>query len=823
MNKKKFSIVPRDRFLDGNSRGKRLYRARNSKIHNSTAKSLMDKDFSCQKKVKFTAQDADASTTCRLEVSPIPLGRKEDTTCANQPKTSEYAFFKKLKEGAGQICHSNSLQKDAYLSKKPEPNDCFRERTNNARISSKCFDHSTIIENTPTVKSDSFLPPSGGPLKKTDEYLVGSTSTQEHLQGYGDTFQPEDTFLNEEAQSEQGKTFLRKRQKLRQWVADTSFPDTDKFCSKRHDIVSMLLTRLISDSNEENKYNYPKSGTAVTATSHGFPASQESDIQYKEHHIPGKKLLELDSRSYSSDHLSSPMFQGLGDRKISCADFLTNHSNKSYPYYTITEPECDFAGTANFSPHRITDPEYYFSETARITANRVITHGCLFNEQAHKTSALNDANEPGSLRGELYPLPLENCLDSPADELNIRASHDWDIRYKEQGHVPRKKLLELEPSSYSSDHLASPIFQRSDDRIIQRDDFSIYHSLKFYPSCSTTEPDCNFGRTSSFSPHCIALPEFSCGEKTPFRANSDMTHGFQFNELEHKTPTWNHLNESWKHGRGPYPLLLENGLDSPAAEIPTPINHNNAKLNRSPVLFPSIGNCEELMLYNTLGARQLCPSSILPNQPLDLNSLDSGLLRYQEYRFGKYVYDGLDTDFNHNSLSLSSNEGHLKLLEERQSDHSCVPGSFYLSRNQHLFRGTVSHHYHHQADASTKAWLSSSLNFFSGRRYLSLAGPHPDHQIPNYGTLQLALRERVSGLFHFGDNYEHDPEGVKEGDMLCQFKEDALKRLTLPSFTYPCKELEESPFLRRNSDHISDKISNTQDSPTDTLWFSDRS
>ncbi|XP_028778898.1 uncharacterized protein LOC114735370 [Neltuma alba] len=118
MNKRTFSIVPSDRLLDRNSRGKRLHRARNSKTHGS---------FGCQKKVKFTAKDADTSTTCRIETSPMPVGRKEDTTYANQPKTSEYAFFKKSKEDAGQICHSNSLQKDACLSKKPEPNDCFRE------------------------------------------------------------------------------------------------------------------------------------------------------------------------------------------------------------------------------------------------------------------------------------------------------------------------------------------------------------------------------------------------------------------------------------------------------------------------------------------------------------------------------------------------------------------------------------------------------------------------------------------------------------------------------------------------------------------------
>lgn len=37
--------------------------------------------FGCQKKVKFTAKDVDSSTSCRLEVSPLPLERKEVTTC----------------------------------------------------------------------------------------------------------------------------------------------------------------------------------------------------------------------------------------------------------------------------------------------------------------------------------------------------------------------------------------------------------------------------------------------------------------------------------------------------------------------------------------------------------------------------------------------------------------------------------------------------------------------------------------------------------------------------------------------------------------------
>lgn len=52
-----------------------------------------------------------------------PLMQHSDAT---SPKTSEYAFFKKLKEDAGQRCHSSSIQRDAYLLKKPKSNDCSR-------------------------------------------------------------------------------------------------------------------------------------------------------------------------------------------------------------------------------------------------------------------------------------------------------------------------------------------------------------------------------------------------------------------------------------------------------------------------------------------------------------------------------------------------------------------------------------------------------------------------------------------------------------------------------------------------------------------------
>lgn len=42
-----------------------------------------------------------------------------------------------------------------------------------------------------------------------------------------------------------GELFARKRQKLRQWVADTSFPEIDELCSKGLD-TSMLMSPFIS-------------------------------------------------------------------------------------------------------------------------------------------------------------------------------------------------------------------------------------------------------------------------------------------------------------------------------------------------------------------------------------------------------------------------------------------------------------------------------------------------------------------------------------------------------------------------------------------------
>ncbi|KAF7818498.1 hypothetical protein G2W53_023953 [Senna tora] len=627
MNSNNFRIDPNDRFLDRDYSRKRFRGAPRERL----------KGFGCQKRVKFTVKDVDSSKSSSLKASPIPLESKEVLTYANPPKTSEYAFFKKLKEDAGQRCHSNSTQKDAHLLKKPESNDRFRERANGVRVSSKCFNRSTLIESLPTVNSDSFLSPSDRALKKPDEYPVSSTSTQKHFQGYADTFQPQDMFLHEGTQSVQGNTFFRKRQKLRQWIEDASLPDIDKLCSKGHDIVTMLLSRLFSRTDVENKDSYQKSGEAVTAARHDLLASQDSDIRYKEHHqIPWKNLLGLDSSSYVSDHLSYPMFHRSDERIVSCANFPTSHSHKFQPPYIITEPECSFSGTASFS------------------------------------------------------------------------------------------------------------------------------------------------------------------------ANSDMTLGFLSNQQEHEPIALNTFIELGKFGREPNPLLLENDCDSSVDDLTVPLSPNNAKLSRGPALSTSFDNCEEQMLNSILSARNLCSSSMLSNQPPDFNSmLDLRLLKCQEFRFGQYVYEDLDTDFNCTSLSLSYKKDHLKLSEDCNISNSCIQDSTYFSPYQPLFRGTVSNDYHRNADTDTEAWLSSSLDLISGRTCLFLPSPHQDHQNANCGTLQLALRESMSDLLK--DNCKQELNGGIEEEALYQFREDVLE-IYNSSFLHISMQRDKGwPFLLHDSNYIKEE------------------
>ncbi|TKY52804.1 hypothetical protein E2542_SST24326 [Spatholobus suberectus] len=414
-----------------------------------------------------------------------PNSQTKDT----DPKTSEFAFFKKLKKDASLGFRSHPLQKDSRLSsKKPEFNEYSREKTGAVRVGSKGDNSSRIMEHV-----------------------------------------------------------------------------------SMHDIISMLLSRLFPMSTEENKYEDTNPGKVVNATRYGLPDSQESDDQFKENYqIPTRKLLELESSPYFSDHVLSPTFLRSNERITAHAEFPTYHSHNFQPLYTIKEPEFKLSATPSFSA----------------TAKSDVTLGTLFNEAANVTRyGLHDYRE-------------------------------LDGQFTEHQQISKRKLLELKSSSYFGHHLLSPVFLQSVEVITPHANFPTYPH-KFQPLLGITEAKSDFGGTPSFID------------------KGDVTRGFLSNNQEHEIFTFNHFKELGKLEKEPIPLLMEKDFDCTTDETNLPITCKYTKPNMTPELS-ILGQGEEQILNNTLDEYHFSPSSSLLDKPQDFNSiLDSGFLRYQEFKFGK--------------------------------------------------------------------------------------------------------------------------------------------------------------------------------------------
>ncbi|XP_048137724.1 uncharacterized protein LOC115728769 isoform X2 [Rhodamnia argentea] len=161
------------------------------------------------------------------------LGFREDEATTQEeagfqisdvPKTSEYAFFKKLKENKGHRLSSRSMQNDATPAKK--------------FISD--YNPSTSTHVVGSVHEES-----GSSLLHQDVTSENSTSLQAP---FGSVSRESGTWYSYKS----GEVFPKKRENLLLWVKTTSFPEIDKLCSKGYGFVSVLLSRLNPMSNEDN-------------------------------------------------------------------------------------------------------------------------------------------------------------------------------------------------------------------------------------------------------------------------------------------------------------------------------------------------------------------------------------------------------------------------------------------------------------------------------------------------------------------------------------------------------------------------------------------
>ncbi|CAJ1968301.1 unnamed protein product [Sphenostylis stenocarpa] len=626
-----------------------------------------------------------------------------NSSAETDPKTSEFAFFKKLKKDASEGFHSRSLQKDARLSsQKPESTDYSREKTGDVRIGSNGHNSSRITEHVSTVTGSFFSPSVKG--------LYSISNTPKDSRDYSDKFKPQRKFSHED-QYAHGEVFARKRQKLRQCIADVLFTDTEKLRIFRDDITSMLLSRLFPTSTEENKYEDTHPAKGANGTRYDLPDSPESDDQFKEQYqIPERKLIEFESSPYFSDHVLSPTFVRLDERINLHTKFSTYQPHNFPPLYRITEPECKLSATPSFG---------------------VTTKGDVILE-----SLLNEA--------------------ANATRYGLHDSRELDVQFAEHHQIPKRKSLELESSSSFSDHLLSPVFLRSIEMINPHADFQTC-PLNFQPLLSMTEARSNFGGTPSFID------------------KSDATRGFLSNNQDHNQDheifTLNHFKELGIVEKEPVPLLTEKDFDYSANATNLPITCKYTKPKMVSQLS-ILGHREEQILHNTLDKYHFSPSSSLLDKSQDFNSiLDSGVLRYQELKFGKYVYEDMESNFNHTALSLSHNKHNFNVSENYRNDTSCDQDSMILSPYQHWVGRTVSSAYHHYPNP--EAWLSSSLD--ECQRSLSLTSSHLNYRSSSSRTLQLPQKESMSSPFHMNDNYEPEMNGENHGEVLYHFRKSLIE------------------------------------------------
>ncbi|CAK9309753.1 unnamed protein product [Citrullus colocynthis] len=189
-----------------------------------------------RKRTKVGDLDRDRPWTCRRDSSPISL-KERHVTYPNNAKTSEFAFFKKLKEDANHRFSSSLPRQKELQSKKFNSSDDFRERASPVENPYKDFRSHHLVENVTPVNFNSLHLHLGNSSKISEVDVEHAHKTLKDTQ-------------SKQRNVENDDIFSRKRQKLRQFIQDMSFHGTGDSYEKGYGVISALLSRLIPESNQ---------------------------------------------------------------------------------------------------------------------------------------------------------------------------------------------------------------------------------------------------------------------------------------------------------------------------------------------------------------------------------------------------------------------------------------------------------------------------------------------------------------------------------------------------------------------------------------------
>ncbi|KAL6210871.1 hypothetical protein ACLB2K_016101 [Fragaria x ananassa] len=346
MKRKVLERVPKDlrQIQSPSHRGQDLRRSSDSRFPVTPPPKATD--TSCKERVTFVNLDADNRRPPRIE--------------SDNAKTSEYAFFKKLKEDASHKHQSCSKSKEAYRRRDSKPRDSSRERANIVLNKSDGVRSSELNKGaTPDeFVSSEALP--GSASRNTGLKRTRARPTVEDLhrkqkcmvEETEHTLKPKgkvlDLFEEAETQYRHADVFDKKRRKLLHWVRETSFPEIDDLCSNGSSLVSVLLSRLFPKSDGNNNVKNPKLMKVVPDDKSIPLPSFESDIHFKELQLPRTgSFMDLGCDPFLGDVTVSCSKKSR--EMVSCSYSPINDAYKNHLDYTASEPDFALLGGSAIS------------------------------------------------------------------------------------------------------------------------------------------------------------------------------------------------------------------------------------------------------------------------------------------------------------------------------------------------------------------------------------------------------------------------------------------------------------------------------------------
>ncbi|CAN8257559.1 unnamed protein product [Cochlearia groenlandica] len=409
-------------------------------------------------------------------------------------KTSEFAAFKKFKSGFGLFSESYDSKSSKKAEHKPKTFESISKREEEFAGSDRyCKDRcnngysfSTPVRTTRHGSSGLFNSPVNLALKEKEK---GPEKSSSAFRRDKDTIQSGNDLRSGGIGDEEDDIFSLKRKKLHQWVKDTWFTETPELKSNGNDLVSILLSRLIPDTEETYPSRFSKEMTDRVKRKR-FLDSPGSKFRKRSH----ENYTEVDHRLQIGRDRSNA-WQGCLDNSITPRlQFQTGHVQSSFIPRFVEEISFPIS-----YPKRSVYRPPLLNQKASVSfhADETLDYSPLpsFHVRNHKPLSLGYHREDseyssGDLSRGYRPPPSSLLLEWNTETASTRKTDDLPLSY----HTELITYPNASSSSSVTDNPWSSDYSSSHD-LVTRDLFPL-PLLSHYTSDSVFLPILN--QTSRF-------------------------------------------------------------------------------------------------------------------------------------------------------------------------------------------------------------------------------------------------------------------------------------------------------------------------------------